>query len=366
MNERKKGFPVFWTCLAVFILLMVIFWFWVNKKVNECLIIYENAQPEYKIEKVVSDFESGAIFAQLTFAVPETRFEPEDIYKDLYTERVKGHSFSFEKSNVSYDVNKPVYNIYADHDLVAKVTLNLVSSETLMFILTAQNWEVESIEPLYSQGRESVTVVAPDTYSVFLNAVKMDKREYTDNKRDIEKFKYCAEYTTVPALVEYKVEGMVNPARITIFDNYGNEVDFEVKDSAVYVDDFFETEIDEEIKQMVINNAKDYTNFFSRDLPGCRESVAPIAGMFPEDSYYLVLADNYRRDDMWTYSAHDTPVFANENTFEYIEYTPDLFSVRVYFEKNMILKNGAERCDVMNTTFFYAKVNDKWVIVDMQ
>lgn len=367
MAKKKSGFPVFWVCLLLFVALMVVFWCWVIDNVKKCLVIYEDSQPEYVLETVVADFESGAALDKLTFSGALTRFEADEIYKELFVAGVKGKTFTYEKSNLSYDANKPLYKIYADDELVAKVTLNLVSSESLMFILTAQNWEVESIEPVYVLGDKSVTIVAPDTYSVFINNIKADSREYTGKEWEIEQFKYCKDYATVPKLVEYSASGFINEPVVSIYDNLGNPVSFEMKNNTARVDEFFETEIPEDIKTMVIQNAKDYSNFFSRDIEGCRNSTAPIAGMFPADSYYLTLAENYRLNDMWMYSAHNAPEFANESATEYYVYTPELFSVYVYFEKNMVLtSNGQDRCDIMHTTFYYALIDGEWKIVDMQ
>ena len=94
--------------------------------------------------------------------------------------------------------------------------------------------------------------------------------------------------------------------------------------------------------------------------------MKPIADMFPKDSYYLELADKYRKEDMWAYSAHIEPTFENENVSEYIRYSDELFSCEISFDKRIVLKTGAVRVDTTHTRFFYGYVEGGWKILDMQ
>lgn len=367
MSKKRKA-PVFWICFAVFVLVMVVFWVFVISYVKKCLVIYENSQPEYIVEEFMDSLENGIAFDNVSFTKSSSRFENPDIYKEKYLKDIEGKTYTYEKSAQSYDSAHPAYNIYADDALIAQVTLNEVSSEPLMLILSSQEWEIESIEPLYTTGTQGVTVVVPDNYSVFVNDVKLDSRELTGVSREIDDFQYAKEYVDVPKLVEYRVEGMLNAPDVTIYNNQGEMIMYAADEQGnICVDSFMTSTIDAGLAAQVLLNARNYSNFFSRDIEGCRSSVAPIAYMFPENSYYLELAENYRLNDMWMYSAHETPVFTGEMVSNYVVYTPELFSVDVYFEKNMTLTlNGENRQDITNTRYFYAKINDEWLIVDMQ
>ncbi len=54
-------------------------------------------------------------------------------------------------------------------------------------------------------------------------------------------------------------------------------------------------------------------------------------------------------------------------SFEQHPVHPELFSVEVYFKKNMILKlNGEARQDIVNSRYYYAKLDGNWLVVDMQ
>lgn len=365
---KKKKFPVFWACFAVFVAVMLIFWAVVIANVRRSLVKYENSQPEYTVEKYIAQFRDGSILDTLEFEQSDNRFEETGIYRSRFVEGVSGKNITYEKAQTSYDAKHPVYNVYADEQLIARITLKETQSKPLMFILTQQTWDVDSIEAVYEKGEHGITITAPDTYSVFINGVKLDQRELTGNETQIDALKYAAEYVTVPKLVEYSVHGLLNEPDVTIYNNQGEQVMFTAdEDGNITIDTFMTSTIDSELYATVLQNAKNYSNFFSKDLDGCSNSVAPISYMFPADSYYLELAENYRRNDMWMYSAHQTPVFTDEMVSNYIVYTPELFSVEVYFKKNMTLTlNGEARQDIVNSRYYYANIDGSWLIVDMQ
>ena len=367
MAEKKKV-PVFWIVFAAVVAIMAVFWVFVISYVRKSLVIYENSQPEYKVESLLKGFEDGSVYDVMDFAQSGNRFEDADIYKSSYEANIEGKTITYEKAQSSYDAKQPVYNIYADDVLAAKVTLNEVSNRQLMFILSEQEWEILKVEPVYETGDIGITITAPDTYSVFINDVKLDSRELTGEETEIDALRYAADYVEVPKLVKYRVDGLFDEPSVVIYNNQGEQIMYTADENGdITIDTFTTSVIDSELSATVLTNAKNYSNFFSRDIAGCRESVAPIAYMFPENSYYLELAEHYRLNDMWMYSAHETPVFTDEAVSNYIVYTPELFSVEVYFVKNMTLTlNGQSRQDINNTRYYYAKINDEWLIVDMQ
>lgn len=367
-KNREKHFPLFWILYALFIVAFAVFWFELIKYVKNQLVVYEAAQPKYVVEKAINDLEFSN-FAGLEFEKVGSRFENPDYYRDTYVSSLKGRTLTYEESATSFDTKSPVYNIYAGDEHVADITLHETSSEQLMFILSIQQWEIKEIKPVYSTISREVTVTVPSNCKVFVNGLELSEAELTDKSREYSGFDYVKKYVTMPCEVTYHVTGLVTEPVVAIRDAYGNDVTASVDGSTyrVLLEDVAKpSEIPSDIADMVLKNAKDWTNFFSTDLEGCRSSVACLAHMFPEDSDYLTLANNYRKHDMWMYSKHDTPEFVGEKLSNYIVYSDDCFSVDVYFEKKMFLvKTKANRVDVTNATHYYVKIDGKWVIADM-
>ena len=367
---KKKRVPAFLIGYLCFLAGCIAFWVFVISYVQKCLVRYEAAQPEYFVEGLTDRILSGGISDVFKVGEAPTRFESAEDIADYYDRSVQGKTFVWQRDKSGYDVSSPVYRLYADEEPAGVLTLREASAEPLMFILTLCEWEVAAAEPVLAGPSESVTVTVPEGYSVLVNEEVLGAEELTGNTVIPERFQYAREYVDVPVLVEYCVRDLFEKPRIKICDAFGEAVEYEEVyeqgRTQIVVDAFPASVMDPQLAAQVLENAERYTNFFSRDLPGCRTSVKPIADMFPKDSYYLELADKYRKEDMWAYSAHIEPTFENENVSEYIRYSDELFSCEISFDKRIVLKTGAVRVDTTHTRFFYGYVEGGWKILDMQ
>lgn len=370
---KKKKVPVFLICYLLFLSMCIGFWCVVIGYVQKCLVRYEASQPERLVEELEARVKAegpGGVFAR---DIETSRFEASQTVMDYYDGKLQEKELTWRQDKSSYSASAPVYRFYAGGEWLGSVTLREVSSEPLMFILSLSEWEIASLEPAVVEGQESVTVTVADSCSVLINGEPAGEGERTGNETVPEQFKYAGEYVTVPKIVEYHVEKLFERPRVEILDAYGKTVayteSYEAGRLQIEADAFTVSEMDPELSAWVLANAERYTNFFSRDLPGCQASTAPIADMFPEDSYYLVLAENYRREDMWMYSGHYTPYFEQENVTNYIRYSDDLFSCEIYFEKIIPLAGrmpGVIRTDVTHERVFYGLLNGEWKILDIQ
>ena len=297
-----------------------------------------------------------------------SRFEDPAVYLSAYRATVESGAVTYRKAAGSYNAQAPVYDLYAGDTKVASVVLREKSSQPLMLILTLQEWEVASVEPVFGAGEMDYSISIPSTYTLYVNGIPADGRELAGEPTAIEEFRYAAAYVAVPTLVEYEITGLFREPDIQVCTPEGTLVEpVRTGTGKMLVDSFLPTGMDPALSAYVLQNAEDYTNFFSRDLPGAETSIAGLRGMFPKDSYYLELAENYRRYDMWTYSGHYPPEFSGEKVENYIRYSEDFFSCEVSFDKKMILINtGQERHDFFHTRFYYVNIDGSWVIADMQ
>ena len=367
-GEKAKKISVFWVFLLIFTLLWVAVWALLIGYVYTCLKTYEAAQPERRLEEVVDSLRAGTLREGLEAKPNCSRFEDPVVYQTAYRTLVEGSELTYRKAAGSYNAQAPVYDLYAGNTKVATVSLREMSSRPLMLILTLQEWEVAAVEPVFGAGQGDYSITIPNTYTLYVNGIPADERELTGKETPIEAFQYAAAYVTVPALVEYRIDGLFENPDIQVCTP--DEVTVEPLQTGtgrLLVDSFLPTEMDPALAAYVLQNAKDYSNFFSEDLPGATTSIAGLRGMFPKDSYYLELAENYRRHDMWMYSNHYPPTFSDEVVANYIRYTDDFFSCEVSFDKTMTLvSTGQVRHDPMHTRFYYVKIDGKWVIADMQ
>lgn len=371
MKKLKRGFPFFWCFYLLFVIVMVVFWIFVVDHVKKSLLLYEANQPDQKMEEVMTGLRQTGLEEYLTVNEEISRFETAENYTGEFHDRVDGKILFFTRAKGSQDPSAPRYELYADGDLVGYVTLKEASSEPLLVFLTLSRWEVDRVEVIPAKAQESVKVTVPDSCRVLINGQQADQRELTGEGEVPEEFIYAAEYVEVPALVTYEITGLLEPPVVEIFDTDGGKVAFTEsrKEHMLQIQaaDFPESEMPKELADMAMENARRYSNFFSVDLPGCKNSVSPISDMFPKDSYYLELADTYRKEDMWMYSAHSTPEFKNESVDHYIRYSQELFSCEVSFDKHMLLvKTGRVKVDTTHSRFYYGLLDGEWKILDIK
>lgn len=370
-NTKRKKFPAFWVGYLLLLVVCFTFWTLVVRYVYDCLIRYEAAQPERVVESLTEKIADQGVGSVFSIDTALSRFEPADCVRVCYEEGIQGETVSWQQDKSSYDVSAPVYRIYAGERHIGNVTLRETSSEPLMFILSLSEWEVESAEPVIEAGQESITVTVPDSCSVLVNGTALGEGELTGEEIVPEQFRYVMNYVDIPRLVEYRVEELYQKPDVEILDAFGNALEYDEicteGHTQITVDEFSVSEMDPLLEAMVLENAKRYSNFFSKDLPGCEKSTKPIADMFPEDSYYLAMAETYRKEDMWMYNAHSAPSFENEEVSRYISYSDQLFSCEVRFDKKIPLENiSATRTDTTHMVIYYGYLDGGWKILDMQ
>ncbi len=351
------------------VIVLAAFWTAAAGYVAACMAAYEAAQPERAVERIAGRLQAGEGLPGVDFQVPVSRFEDREECAQVFFSRLKGKKLACEQSGESYDVKNPVFTVSSEEGPVATVALREVSSKPLMFILSVSEWEVVSVTLELEAGSEPLRVTVPDCFTVKVNGIEADGRERSGEGRDIPAFRYAAEYVKVPQLVEYVIGGLYLSPELEILDNLGRAVEFTLgEDNAVLVDEWAPSEeMEDGLRGYVLKNAENYSNFFSADLPGSVAGTAPIEYMFPEDSYYLGLAETYRRHDMWMYSPHYPPRFVEERVYGYTRYSGDFFSCVVYLDKKMtLISDGSERHDIQHTRYYYVRIGQSWLIADMR
>ncbi len=329
------------------------------------MIKYESMQPKEAMEKFITEITVEDM--DFTQVEKPSEFEDENVFVQQMREKLNGADLYFRQREGSYDLKAPVFDVYDGEDLLYTVTLGEVKEVRMMFILSASEWKIESVVPNVTLGEYGVNITVPDNYEVKINGITLDMKKHGGVKTPIKELEYSGEYTEVPQLVTYHIGGMVHEPVVEVMDWRQEAVDVSHMGAQIMIDRFPTEEMPEELQDYVLDTAKTYSNFFSRDLKGCQKSTRPIRHLFPEGSYYLEMAENYRRHDMWMYSGHSTPTFDKEQVTDYTVYNDSLFSCEVFFEKTMVLtKGGGKRVDMVHDIYYFVKIDGDWLISDIQ
>lgn len=379
---KRKKISVYWTGLAIYIvILLILSWRFLNYTDN-ALIQYENSQPENAMESYMTVFKNmmvdGTLCENIEMPVVPNKFEPEDAYIELYETRLADVSnFSFGRDADSFSAEEPVYCIYGDGEPVAKVTFSAFNERTIFGILTIMDWEVKTVTSVLDTELKSYTVWIPDTYKATVNGIGLNDDSLTGTIFENPEFANVSLYVTMPYQVEYEVAELINEPEIKIYDADGKEAAFTVdEDGNVYTSGTRITQIPEERYNDALKMAQAWDNFLTGDLYGENNGMSVIQQYLIRDSYYWNIASDYARSVDITYISEHTlsgQPYSNIEISDYISYGENCYSCHIYFEKNMILTSGARRVNTIDSTFYFVKYDDSddgvdnphWAIADM-
>ncbi len=348
------GFRVYAAVLLVLIVILLIYTYSSMKK-------YEKAQPTAVINELIEELKNGDISSiELTAG---NKFEEVTGFENMLISKLKGSELEYEMITTSYDAM--TYDILQNDEVIATVKLKADNHKEMFAILTICDWKVESVSANIAAGTNNVCITIPDNYTAYINSVELGADEQQGEAAQLPELSYAATYTQVPKFVTYKVEGLVNVPEVKVVDMNNAEVDLSGYDLNNVNIGYPVSEMPAELEAYVTQAAMDYSNFFSKDLPGCSQSTDGIAKYFPADSTYIELAENYRLNDMWMYSAHTGTEFQNLSVDDYTVYSDSLFSCRVSFTKRMVLKTGEERKEDNDQIYYYVNIDGNWLIAAM-
>ena len=347
------GFRIYAAVLVIFIAVLMIYTYNSMKK-------YEKAQPGIVMDELIVQLEKGDI-SRVNLA-GGSKFENSAGFEAELASALKGSDLTYELKSTSYDEAK--YSILKGEDVVATANLKASNHRDMFAILTICDWKLDSVEASVSKGSNTVKITMPAEYTAYVNDVELGKDEQKGELKAIEGLSFVEEYTAIPKFITYEVKGLVNTPSVKVLDNKGNQVDISSFEDVSDINiGYAKGTMPEELRNYVAQAAMDYSNFFSKDLPGGSLSTAGIEKYFPKGSTYIELAENYRLHDMWMYSAHTGTEFIDLKVEDYTVYSDTLFSCSVSFTKRMILSlNGEERLENNNQIYYYVNIDGNWLI----
>ncbi|MCM1309275.1 MAG: hypothetical protein NC223_11810 [Butyrivibrio sp.] len=361
-RKRKKfwlGYGIYMGILAVLAAVLLVYVWNVMKE-------YESAQPVYVLEGLLDELKAGRSDAVADVELGKFESEAADNYADTFAQSVKGKDLDYKvKLSGSYLMT---YSLLDGDKVVAEADLRAENERSIMGILSISDWRVDCVRANVPSGDKGVRITVPYNYTVRVNGVALTEEERSGEPQAIEGTEYVAEYTEPPKRVTYEVNGLINEPSVEVSDGTGLPVDISgASDGSEISLDYAESEMPQELKDYVFAAARDYSNFFSKDIEGCYESTACIQRYFPAGSYYMDLAEQYRTGDMWMYSAHSAPEFRDVTVSEYVRYSDDCFSCRVAFDKYMVLTlSGEPRTERNDQIYYYVNIDGSWLIADMK
>ena len=372
-KKRKFKSSFYFLCfLAVYtaflILLGIIFLIYTDRSLKT----FEKSQSFYAFEQYLQGFKESLVANELPegFASENaSAFESQDVLLQTLQSLTEGKNISYEKDSNSYNTEEPIYDILADGEPIAKVTLSAYNERVVFVILTAMDWKVEKAELMNAGDLTDYTITAPEGYLVTVNGVNVGNEYLTGKSESLPLFENAAEFITVPNMVEYQIPALSKAPEVQIKNPDGNDIAF-TQDGTSYRAQFgVESEMPEDLKETALNIAETWSLFNTDDLKGGSHGLETVRKFLIPDSHYDSLAKGWASGvDITFTSAHTlkNPAFENVNVDHYIRYTDDCFSCHIDFDKPMHLtRTGDDIVDSTHSTYLFVNYNGNWCMVDM-
>ncbi|MGN1187303.1 MAG: hypothetical protein ACI4R6_02315, partial [Lachnospiraceae bacterium] len=183
-------------------------------------------RPELAMDEVMGLLEQDNIKQLIAENEPEilSRFESLEDYEQFYYDFIQGKSLSYVKNEQLYNDARPVYDIYADNELLAMVSLKAKGEKDSFGF---NKWEVRDIaisENYYEY--HDVYLKVMDDMTVYINGIKVGEPEYVRGgviENSITDMAYELTGVSFGYKVYYACDMIKEPV-ITVTDAGGNDV----------------------------------------------------------------------------------------------------------------------------------------------
>ncbi len=183
-------------------------------------------KPERQMDEVMLQFTQENMDGLVEALNPEilSRFETIEDYKDFYRGYISGKTLSYEKDEANYSDLRPVYDVYADGVLLAKVSLKAATGPDEFGFYTWKTDDIVISENNYEYYDVYLKVM--DDMKVYINGKELEDTEYV--RGDVienELSDLAKELTgTSYAYKVYYAGDMVTQPEVQIIDAAGNDV----------------------------------------------------------------------------------------------------------------------------------------------
>ncbi len=376
MSKFKRFLIIYMLILTI---LMVVFLTYVVKSLKK----YEELKVENYLDSVMLSLAKAGEKGQLSkyvdlSKVTFSKYENQNIKKDeAISELLKNSKLTYKLNKDSIDLNNPVYDVYANDNVLLNVDLNGESKVTKLGILTFQDWKLRKISLADKVGSNGYTIEVPSNLKIFVNDIELTKDDSSDFKID-EELKQLSTYADIPYMIKYNISNLFKEPKIKILDENGNEVKYEKEDNTYKINLNYEhiENAEEAMKKIkgnidVMQVAKDWSLYLTNDLKGNLHGFYNINKYLIKDSYMWKYAYKWATNvDITFISSHilDNPTFTNTKLSNFEIYSENAFSCNVYLEKNFMLnKRGNQKMkDTMSEKMYFAYYEGSWKLVSMK
>jgi len=344
--------------------------------VVDSLILYENSEVEKYISNLVVDISQDAKRNRIGKYIDLKEINVSK-YENTNTDVSEAYANIFKTKEITYELvegtikTNPTYKILADNELLFTIKLKSDGDVHRMGLLSFPNWVIDEVTFDNNRGVYFYDLYTLEDYKVIINDKVLSKSSAVDSKLDND-LDQISKYTKIPKVVKYELSDLTTEPNIKVFDGK-KEVKISKIGKTIEAYELFATNnIDELTDKLaskidVINIAEMWSKFLTDDLSGSYHGYSTIKEYLIEDTDLWNMAYQWSHGvDITFVSNHTLIGFANEKVSNCVLYSENAFSCDIYLEKNMRLKSGKAKQDIMNDKFYFVNYDNAWKIVSMK
>ncbi|MBQ8633193.1 MAG: hypothetical protein IJ420_06265 [Lachnospiraceae bacterium] len=213
---------IFWIIYAVFTIGLIAAGLQAVRYVKTVLMEYELSQPEKVVEKQLEVIREAAAKDALDTVITFQKLDQAEYDIDIsdfreYKDKIKNAKELTYKIKNGYSETEQKFNILADGEVVAVLSLESMQEEIKLAILKVNEWQVREITPIITLVNYNYTVEVPKGFSVEINGTKLTDAVASEQAG--------WEY--------YVVETLYSEPQIKICDAYGKEAHYDIANNHV-------------------------------------------------------------------------------------------------------------------------------------
>lgn len=368
-NIFKKFVTIYFIIIAILCGLFIYY-------VVDSLVLYENANIEKYIANLVVDIASDAKRNKIDKYIDVSKMEVSNL-EDTNTSVKEAYANMFKTKNVSYKLvegsikEEPTYDILVDDEVVFTIRLKSVGEIHRMGLLSFPDWQIDEITYNIDRGVYYYDLYVLDSYKVKVNNKELSNKDGKKSELDSE-LTELGLYTELPNIIHYQVNNLTTKPDIVVYDG-NKKVDFKENNRIIEAYELFTTDSVEELNDKlsadinILEIGKMWSKFLTDDLAGTYHGYSTIKNYLIEGTHLWDMAYDWSHGvDITFVSNHTLVGFENEKVSNCVVYNNNAFSCDVYLEKNMRLRSGKAKKDIMNDKFYFVFYNDSWKLVSMK
>lgn len=287
--------------------------------------------------------------------------DPKDLISQ-FVEKMQGIGQVSYIENKDYRADTPSYDITADGNTIAKLTLKKAGSGSFGL----SKWDIDSLDIASYMDMASIEILAPLGVTVTLNGVELDGT-YSDGTESIPPvLETASKYTTIPSYITYKVAGVPGTPEITAKDATGKDMQITTTDTTYVIGSATTQEFIDSVSGLVDHALDAWGKHFIN--MGGNLSAYILDG----SEWYSYIFGGPDMDPIMTafyeYESIANYTFTEKNISNYIRYTDNCFTVDVKYQMQIDFNNNtmSDNNQKLDATWVFITQDggQNWYIVD--